>query len=344
MVFALAHVALSGRFWLWTLPGMLPPVTFVAIPFLLMLLASLARGRRVRTATASLVALLASFPFSGVNLAALDGAERVATNGPTLRVLSLNTDYWGQVRDGIWAEKRDRGRLLDYLRSLDADVYLLQEHMLRVDNRPQPITDLADARAAFPGYQVVAAGTLLTLSRLPVVGHDVVHSRDEPVLQFPAPYGLRVDVQVGGRTLSTYNVHMPVQLLMEESPFSGNFYREIRERHERRSEEYRALTADVKANRNPLLVAGDFNTSPAMGDNRALLNATTDAAASSGDLYPVSWRVGGQVPKLWRNDWALLGNGARAVEYGFVDSMGNSDHAAQRLTVTLGDGRTGEDG
>ena len=182
---------------------------------------------------------------------------------------------------------------------------------------------------------LAAAGTLVTLSRLPIVGTDVVHSKDEPVLQFPAPYGLRTDIRVGATTMSVYNVHMPVQLRVEEKVTSAAFYREIRQRHQRRAEEYRALTAAVKANSLPLLVAGDFNTSPAMGDNRDLLAATTDAAASGGDLYPSSWRLGGGVPRGWRVDWALVANGVAVQRYDFVDSRGRSDHAAQDLLLAV---------
>lgn len=335
LALAVAHTLLTGRFSLWVIPGMAPPIVWACVPGVFLLVGiALREGRRAVTALAA-AAFAVGLPWSGLNLAALDGADPSNGHGFGFRVATLNTDYWAQNRVGIWTNRRDRNRLFAYLRSLDADVYLLQEHMLRVGNTPRPITDLADLRRAFPGYAAVAEGTLLTLSRLPVAGHDVVHSRDDPALAFPAPYGLRVDLRAGGQTFSTYNVHMPVQLLLEASPLSANYYREIRLRSKRRSEEYRALTAAVRANPRPLLVAGDFNTSPTMGDNRALLEATTDAVTSTGDTYPTSWRVGGSVPRLWRNDWALVAGGMGVDSYEFVDPQGNSDHTAQLLELTV---------
>ncbi|RMI39034.1 endonuclease/exonuclease/phosphatase family protein [Streptomyces triticirhizae] len=335
MVFALAHNVLTGNFWLWVIPGMLPPITFLAVPLLLLAAGAFLRGWRLLVLGRATIALVVGLPWSGINLAALDGPDWSAGPGPTVRVVTLNTDYWAQNRDGIWTDRRDRGALFSYLRSLDADVYLLQEHMRRVDETPVPITEVADVREAFPEYEAVADGTLLTLSRLPVAGRDVVHSRDEPALAFPAPYGLRVDLAVGEEVISTYNVHMPVQLMMEENPLTPDFYREIRERGQRRAEEYRALAEAVEDNPRPLLVAGDFNTSPAMGDNRALLDVTTDAVASTGLLHPTSWRVGGGVPRLWRNDWALVAGGLGVRDYEFLDPRGNSDHTAQLLELTV---------
>jgi endonuclease/exonuclease/phosphatase family metal-dependent hydrolase len=314
---------------------MLPPIVFICVPVLFIVVGAVTRGRRRTVLGLAVLALVAGLPWSGVNLAALNGADLAADRSPTVRVVTLNTDYWAQNRDGIWSDRRNRSKLFGYLRSLDADIYLLQEHMLRQDNRPHPITDLADVRKTFPGYEAVAKGTLLTMSRLPVVGHDIIHSRDKPALAFPAPYGLRVDLQLGDRTISTYNVHMPVQLLLEESPLTANFYREIRLRGERRSEEYRALTATVSKNPHPLLVAGDFNTSPIMGDNRALLDVTSDAVTRTGEFYPTSWRMGGRVPRLWRNDWALVSGGMEVARYEFRDPQGNSDHAAQLLELTV---------
>lgn len=330
LLFVVAHVALTGRWALWVVPAMIPPITFVVIPVALLLGALLLRARRVPIAVLAALALAAGAPSSGVNPGAL-----TAEPGPgDLRVVSFNTDYFGQQRDGPLADHRDRAALVAYLRSLDADVLLLQEHQERVDGRPRPRTDLEQIRREFPGYEPVAAGTLLTLSRLPVVGSRPVASRDEPVLSYPpAPYGLRVQVRAGDRTLSIYNVHVPVQIVLEESPLTAGFYREINDRGARRAEEFRALTREVVADPDPVLVAGDFNTSPAMGDNRGLLAATRDAALSSADPYPVSWRRGGSLPGLWRLDWALTRGAVDVASYGFADPAGNSDHSAQVIDL-----------
>ncbi|HWS38622.1 MAG TPA: hypothetical protein VN408_38540 [Actinoplanes sp.] len=84
------------------------------------------------------------------------------------------------------------------------------------------MTDLSDVARVFPEYPAITAGTLITLSRLPVVGHQIVNTETGSDLALPPPpFELKVDVRVG-----------------------------------------------------------DFNTSPAMGDNRGLLDVTEDAAGS----------------------------------------------------------------
>ncbi|MDO6588245.1 hypothetical protein Q4543_22365 [Salipiger sp. 1_MG-2023] len=84
------------------------------------------------------------------------------------------------------------------------------------------------------------------------------------------------------------------------------------------------------------MIAGDFNTSPAMGDNRKLLGVTLDAISYTSIVYPATWRVGGQLPKLWRTDWFLLRNDVQVAEFRQLDPEGNSDHLAQlaELRVT----------
>jgi endonuclease/exonuclease/phosphatase family metal-dependent hydrolase len=336
LLFTIAHRLLSGRFALWTIAGLAPPIVFAVIPVVLLFAGAFVPGRRIALAVLSASALFIAWPFTGLNLAAFNGGEG-ATGGRAVTVVTLNTDYWSQDRgDAMWSDYRDRGEMFAYLRSLDADILMLQEHMLREGNDIIPITDLGDVKEAFPEYDVVAEGTLITLSRMPIVGHGTVASVDQPQLQFPAPYGLRVDISVGDQTLSTYNVHMPVQLLIEASPLSRRFYSEIQKRHDRRAEEYRALTQSVRDNQNPSFIAGDFNTSPAMGDNRELLEITTDAAMSTTMWYPASWREGGHLPTLWRTDWALTRGEVGVLAYEFLSSEGNSDHKAQMLTLRVG--------
>jgi endonuclease/exonuclease/phosphatase family metal-dependent hydrolase len=333
-IFAVLQELLTGRVWFWVLPGLMPPIVFVTAPVLLMISALFLRRFRLLTLALAVMSFVLTIPSSGVNYSALLPRDRPTAAGERLRVVQMNTDYWGQLREGTLSDPRDKESMLKFLRSLDADVYLLQEHMTRVGDQAPPVTDLSDVGRVFPEYQAVAEGTLLTLSRLPVVDHQVVNQETESNLALPPPpYELMVNVRVGEKILSTYNIHMPIQIIIEQNWLDSDFYEEIKRRHIVRHNEFGVLTKDVADNPNPVIVAGDFNTSPAMGDNRDLLDVTEDAAASSGRLYPATWRVGGQLPMLWRNDWFLIRNDIEVEEFRSLDPQGNSDHLVQSVDL-----------
>lgn len=336
LAFVIIHELVTGKVWVWVLPGMAPPIVFVVLPALFVVLVFLLTRFRMGVIATSVAAFTVAIPSTGVNFAAFWPKAEAASKGVPIKIVQMNTDYWGQLRDGTLTDPRNKDAMLDYLRALDADVYLLQEHMNRDGDFAPPVTDLSDVAAKFPEYEATTAGTLLTLSRLPVVDHEVVPSDNEPTLHLPPPpYALRVNVQIGDNVVSTYNVHMPIQIIIEKNWFSADFYDEIRRRHFIRAEEFRALTADVADNPLPLVVAGDFNTSPAMGDNRPLLDVTEDAASFSDMLYPATWRVGGQLPKLWRNDWFLIRNDIRVTGFESRDPEGNSDHLVQVVDLSI---------
>ncbi|GAB1646522.1 endonuclease/exonuclease/phosphatase family protein [Krasilnikovia sp. MM14-A1259] len=336
LVFAVSQELLTGKVWFWVLPGLMPPIVFAVAPPILMIAAALLRRFRLPVLVLGIASFTITVPSSGINFAALLPRNTPTGEGHHVRVVQMNTDYWGQLREGTLSDPRDKEAMLKYLRGLDADVYLLQEHMTRVGDLALPVTDLSDVARVFPEYRAFTAGTLLTLTRLPVVDHRVVDADTGSSLALPPPpYELMVNVQVGDRVLSMYNVHMPIQIIIEQNWFTRDFYKEIERRHIIRHDEFRVLTKDVVANPNPLIVAGDFNTSPAMGDIRGLLDVTHDAARYSGRLYPSTWRVGGQLPMLWRNDWFLIRNNITVAEFRSLDPEGNSDHLAQSVDLAI---------
>ncbi len=325
-VFLTGHLLANGRWWGWLVVSLLPPLLFAAVPAVLLLaawaLGGPAAGRSVALGAA---ALAAGAKESGFNPWCLRRRPRPPGGQRPVRIISWNTEYWHQHGDP---------RLFySYLRSLDADVYLLQEYICHVGRWCYRLLD-DDERlfAAFPGYQVVMKGQLVTISRLPVV----------TVPDLAAPEILRVDVRPvpGASVLSTYNAHIPVQL-GPFSPVTGLFYRVVRERAAERDRQIHQLAADLAANPGPAVVAGDFNASPAVGDVRRLESVGTDAIRANRSIYPVSWNCHRRLLRMWRLDWAFVSGGAAVQRYEFLDPGGRSDHCVQRLLVTAGDGRAG---
>ncbi|MFB8214184.1 endonuclease/exonuclease/phosphatase family protein [Streptomyces anulatus] len=315
-VFLAAHLVLNGRWWFWLLPSLLPPPVFVALPALLLVLAGVT-GDLVAVAVAG-AALLSGVRQSGLVPGALVRGKRRPPPDGAVRVVSWNTQHWCQ--------STDPEPFYAFLRGLDADVYLLQEyHHDEFDGTYRLIDDERRLRATFPGHRAVIARGLITLSRLPVAA----------TVETAARRTLRVDLEMpgDGRILATFNVHIPVQLRLI-SPLRADFYRAVRTRAADRAREYRGLLADVADCPHPALIAGDFNTTAAIGDARRIARLGADAVALSGRLCPTSWQVRPGL-RWWRLDWVLATPGARVHSYRFRDPRGLSDHSVQEVSVSL---------
>jgi endonuclease/exonuclease/phosphatase (EEP) superfamily protein YafD len=346
LAFTVLHRLFSGRLWLWHLPDLLPPITFLVVPVALLAVLPLARALRrplprtpaVLVAGAAVLGLVLGVGYSGLNPRALAAGPVPAPPG-AVRVFAWNTEYWDQHDDA--------GHFYRFLRAQHADVYLLEEY-LNWDERAgldgaRKVDDRARLEREFPGYQLASRGELLTLSRFPVVATPRVGPDqglgDGPAVGFAAEFDaakvLRTDVRVGATVLSTYNVHLPVQVDLAPS---RHFLGYVKERDAARREQLRGLSADLAANPHPAIVAGDFNTSPAMDDLDGIRAVLHDAIAADDALYPVSWRAGPWLP-LWRLDWAFTTPGVPVYEHRFLDCEGLSDHRAQMLLVSVGGAR-----
>ncbi|WP_422769008.1 endonuclease/exonuclease/phosphatase family protein [Plantactinospora sp. WMMC1484] len=333
LAFTVAHLVLSGRWWLWLAVDAIPPVAFVGVPLLLAATAAPCGRSRRPVALLSAAALLLGGQLSGINLRGLAGGDGPPPPG-AVRVFSWNTGYWD--------EGGQTERMYALLRAADADVYLLQEYWY--EHSPGPTgAELARLHAEFPGFEIAVAGELVTLSRFPILRRMPLLAPEMP----PPLWGsadawnhkvLRTDLDLGsGRKLSVYNLHLPVQLVPDHSPLGGEFYRVIRQQHAQREPQWRALAADVAANRSPVLVAGDLNTSPAMGDLAKLPGGLRDASYASSSRYPATWSDVPGWPRLWRLDWAFVSAAVRVHSYRFGGSTGGvSDHRPQQLVISTG--------
>ncbi|MEU6808273.1 endonuclease/exonuclease/phosphatase family protein [Streptomyces sp. NPDC046831] len=325
---------LGGRVWWWVLVDLLPPLVLVLVPAVL-LAAGVAvmvrrRGRPARWSRPLLglaaAGLVVAVPQSGLNLRALTPHDDAPPGA--LKVVSWDTLEWHQGNDA--------DDFYRYLTRADADVYLLQEYMEIGDGEPVPVDDGRRLRAAFPGYHFASAGELLTVSRFPIRTQTVVKA------PLPAPItswsdywdirALRTDIAVGATEVSLYNVHLPDLFSLESSPFSAEFYRIVDDLDHRRRAVLRALHQDVRGNRNPKLVAGEFNVVPGSGELR-WLDGLTDGAHSSNSLYPVSFWVGRL--QAWRLDWAFSATGAAIHDYRLTDPGPLSSHRAQEFRLSV---------
>ncbi|GAA3418196.1 endonuclease/exonuclease/phosphatase family protein [Streptosporangium vulgare] len=357
LVFVVLHRVLSGRVWWWQVPELVPPLAFAVLPVLLLAVALPARRARGWIAAVTLASLVLGAGLSGLNPAALWHRAPPAPPG-AITVFSWNTLYWDMVVGGetmpppTGTPARDIDDFYRYLHDQKADVYLLQEYVyFGPDSKAIRVDDLARLRREFPGYHIATASELVTVSRFPIAlqqGLDLrpwVSERRDAILppdpglpDFSAVKTLRTDVRVGGgsgnggngeKIVSFYNTHInsPVHAF----PKGMDPRRLNRTQYERRQANLRALAADVERNPHPVVLAGDFNASPAMGILRLLPDRLVDATPVLGSLYPTSWDD--RWP-LWRIDWAFTTPDVTVHRYGLVWSEGLSDHSGQHLVIS----------
>ena len=324
LVFVLARRVFSGRHWLWLLPDLLPPASYLAVPAMLV---AVAIGMQAQPwcAAGGLAALVVGIGHSGLNPSALRRPAPAPPNA--IRVVSWNTEYWDQAETAK--------RLHEFLAAQRADIYLLQERIHGRHVEPRQVHDLPRLRAEFPRYHIAAAGELITLSRFPLVPGVPVEDRCWRDV-FDTTKFLRTDVRVGTVVLSLYNVHIPTQYVLGDNPFRRSFYTGLRDRHVHRTAHLRHLRADLAANPHASVVSGDFNSTSAMGELRWLLRHLRSANRAARELWPASWPAGG-LP-LWQLDWTFT-SGVRVHRYRFLDPRGISDHRVQELLVSL-EGKT----
>lgn len=333
--FVAAHRLLSGRVPWWLAFDLIPPFAFVVVPLLLAGASWPCRRSRRPVAFISAASLALGIGVAGLNAYGLVSGGDGPPGPGAIRVVAWNTGFWGA--------EHDSAAFYRLLRRQDADVYALQEYLAWQGDHMVPRDDVSRLREEFPGYHIGIVGELVTLSRLPVVEEGALSVPDAPpprddFVDYWRYKVLRTDVRTANGIMSIYNTHMPVQAWVDGSPLDGRFYRAMREQDRARKPQFRALARDVAANPHPVLVAGDFNTTPAMGDVREFPAGLRDAQRATRSPYPVSFTaslaVHAWVPEWWRLDWILTSPGVKVHDYDLLAPQGLSDHRLQSVVVS----------
>ncbi|BCJ58139.1 endonuclease/exonuclease/phosphatase family protein [Micromonospora endophytica] len=354
LVMVALHHVLSARTYLWGPIDLLPPIVWAAVPVALLPVAWLARPMRWRLVGAALLALVLGVGYSGINFATVFYTPPPAP-ADAIKVVTWNTEYWDQDRRNDGEQRTTTAEFYDYLRKMDADVYLLHEYanvddsLVDIFAQAYEIDQTAQLEAAFPGYTIVREGRNVTLTRLPVVGHAWLDSTpylpddlkpvppalvDRPL--FYTSQALRTDIQVNGQVVSFYNSHIfqpPVRILLLRSDDDRNMFEIDRFNFEIRQASYQAIAADLEKNQNRAVMAGDLNTSPSMNLLDMVPDRLVDQTKALSSLYPVTWPVGDK-PRLWRIDWLFTTPDVTVHSYDLAMPQGLSDHKAQQFVIS----------
>ncbi|PIV90557.1 hypothetical protein COW46_01925 [Candidatus Gracilibacteria bacterium CG17_big_fil_post_rev_8_21_14_2_50_48_13] len=305
----LLHVLMAGRVWWWNIFSFLPTWCWLAVPIFALLMFAL-RPKNFLTLASVLLTLPLALAQSDIQF--FPHPNTLPADIQAVRVITWNSLGWRQSDRTAWKT---------YLGQMQgADVVMLQELIRPRTWDTPPAEENADL---FPGYRVLSYGEWVTATTLPVVG--VFAAKDQ--------YWLRVDVDIQGKRVSLYNVHIPVHInpaqMLRDPP---GFFADLKERHTLRTEQFRLLERELRGNSYPKIIAGDFNSTKSMGTMGYFLDQYTDMARVGSTWFPATW--GDMGIHLWRIDWMLISKEFLPIEQRQAQSTELSDHRA--LSATIG--------
>jgi endonuclease/exonuclease/phosphatase (EEP) superfamily protein YafD len=214
-----------------------------------------------------------------------------AGSGRTLRLATAN----------LHKRNEDAAKVLDFVRQEAPDVLFFEEFTSEWQSKLRSL-DGAYPHAIFAPQEGGVAGVAV-LSRLPLRSRETLLLAGEG---FPS---IEVEVEVAGRTLRLLAVHPP-------APRNARLFR-IRNRI------YAALSEIARESSEPVVVAGDFNSTPWAYSFRRLLEDGGLEDTSEGRGFQWSWPAGFW-PLAIPIDHCLV-RGVRAVNRHMGSDIG-SDH------------------
>ncbi|MES2117055.1 MAG: endonuclease/exonuclease/phosphatase family protein [Pseudomonadota bacterium] len=269
---------------------------------------------------ASLLALTLSVPMYQY-VHRLPKVSKEATSAPAgLHIVSFNTQYWHP----------SERELVDAVSYEANDIVLFQEHLQEhPDHSWGPTNRIAQLKAAVKDRYIDAEGEVVTMSKWPIVARRGFDDGG------PDGQVLRTDLAVAGRTISVYNIHLPVHMHLELLDHPGRFAADLQANARRREATLKKVTDDIAANRNPVVIGGDFNSSSAMHATQWFREHLVDVySANHCTAPPDTFRIG----KLlnWRIDYIFLSRELTPTSYCTRTLDNISDHRALLASFTVG--------
>ncbi|HYH02355.1 MAG TPA: endonuclease/exonuclease/phosphatase family protein [Bacillota bacterium] len=332
------HLLCTGNNPVWNVVGNLPPFLFAVIPLYLLLWELLRRPRKLGAVGIVFVALLLGMTQTDFNWSYFNESAKSSANVKEIRIFNWNTSFWDQ--------NKDRQRFFEFLNQQKSDILILQEYLhaanegSRINQQrlfsicpaiagfPRHYVELDDRlqiRNTFPGFYFATLRQFVLISRFPILASHLDSSEQY------AYY----DLKIYGRVIRVFNVHILLHLEME-NPFRRGYYEALQRRFEGRKLAFRNLLRDLRLTQTDYLIAGDFNSTKAMGVMGNLLRETTDAVKYSSEVIPVTITFNGL--RLWRFDYVLLAKKARHLKvksFKILDCAQLSDHNPQTVVLNL---------
>lgn len=303
---------IGERHWLTTLVAYIPQHPFL-FPAALLSVGSLALRRPSLAAVNGLVLLFGAFHLLGFSV----GRQETGACAD-LRVMTYNIHHGAMGVDRIAAD----------IRQQRPDLVLLQEaNAFR--SWPDPVPPLAKL---LPDYRVYTIrDEVALLSRLPVSQAQSWRLRRNGARR----KGLDATIKVGKKRLRILNVHLMTSATGSSLARSkGQTPAHLEHTAGVRSEQFEEIRRWVERQRDPFIVAGDFNTPPRGVLYRRLREwGLTDSFSAAGFGFGATYRS--DLPVL-RIDHIFTGPGVRALRT-WVPPSRSSDHRPVVADLSLDD-------
>lgn len=305
LAFWLLNYVFNGRWWIWEFWSAVPGWFWGASWVVLFIPAVLTQN------IVAVISLLYTVPLWWPCLDINFSTRKVNSQSKTVKLFNWNTEHWTETA------KPD---FYKFLQSQHADVYHLQEAW----TRDLVIYDAKkELQPYFPDYQIFQNTELVTLTRLKVV--DTKMDPKAPIL--------RVDVDIDGKIITFYNVHISVHFIPRYVKQSvAKFFTDAKRRFGLRVKEYIELDRELSSNPNPFVVSGDFNTTTFMRKIRPFLRKYRDAFRSVKRGFATTW-YGAFSLRWWRIDY-IFGQQINYSSYQVVNPQNLSDHWGQLVEVS----------
>ncbi len=298
---------LFGSRWWWL--GLLHTFAFwLFVPLLIIAILALILQAKRTAAIALLLFAAGMIRFAPLPLGLIAASDEARD----LRVLTFN----------IWDKNTEIERSIDWVLAQDADVIILQE---LVDSH---LTQLPRLLAVYP-HQEFVEGSVQILSRYPFLEETVIEleAADD---NWDGRLAVRTVIDVDGQAVTVYGVHL--SLPRKQTPHFGittgindlDFVLHYDET--RRNRQIRNLAELVASETNPVIVAGDFNTShpsPILNTLRAI--GMRDTFSILAKDWGMTWSHNPPALPLIRIDYVWSSAGLRPLRLQRGDFIG-SDH------------------
>lgn len=322
LAFWIANYFLNGRWWVWELISIVPGWSWAfawSLLFVFCLLTQTWWG---------ILILLYSIPmwWGAIDLNVF---PKLRANKPSVKsnlesvqsfeMLNWNTEHWEELKS--------KPEFLGWLSEHAAPVMQLQESWNRKLELYDAQSDLEKILPRLNGkeFQVFQVSELVTATTLPVVG--------EP--KYEKPY-LRVDVQVGDKIVSLYNIHIDVHFAPSVLKRKGLlfFLQDTKARFARRKQQFEILSKELAANPNPFVFSGDFNTTTFMRAIYPFERKYQDCFREVHKGFATTFYAAHATKRWWRLDYVFVKD-LKCQSYRCLDPKKLSDHWGIKVVLEL---------
>ncbi|HEX2925589.1 MAG TPA: endonuclease/exonuclease/phosphatase family protein [Ruminiclostridium sp.] len=335
LAFVVAHIVLAGRVFFWNFPASMPTFFFTVISIVVLIYFILQKKKKAPDILVVIIALVLSVTQLDVVLPVKVPKQPGNGDYSTVRVMSWNTNMWDQ--------DKNKDSFYSFIKKQNADIYLLQEYLHyqtdKDSGKPYRLCNIVPGfplhyahfddseriKKEFPGYNFSINNQFVIISRYPIKRSYTDYSEQYTVS----------DVDINGRNVRFFNVHMLLHM-ETTNPFKSYFYDIMHRRYLARVVGFRDLERDTESAAKDYFIAGDFNSSKAMGVMGRLLKENEDGARYGGQLLPLTYQLNGF--KLWRIDYALIPKSKDNISfhsYKTINPEGLSDHNPLFLTLDI---------